>query len=656
MPYWLVFALFALGFAGLAAWASRRLLDRSVGWVRTGITALVVFLAALPMAAWALRAAGVLSGDRLVADTPIALSFLALTLGWLFAAVVVCVVTLEFAWPTHPRRNPVTSVREAFRRRDRARRYAQILSIASRHGLAIFGAPRTAARDLPARLVSAMNDAGVTFVKLGQVLSTRDDILPRDVVEALSTLQMESTPIPWAEAEAAIRAELRVPISEVFREIDQEPLAAASVAQVHAATLRDGSSVVVKIQRPRARRQVTTDLDILRRLAADLERRTSWAKEYGASALVETFARGLYEELDYLNELHNAEMLRDPSGSRAALRIPRGYPEYSTQRMLVQERVKGTAFSHVSSLALDKEDPSEIADRIVSAVLDQVLLRGVFHADLHPGNLILGAPGPDGEPRPVTLIDFGAVGIVEKSLRRLLVPLLLAISNEEDAAATDLVLLMCAHGESLDKAALQRDIGRVITRVRNSPTNDNLFRLLVDALRHHRLAIPPPLLLVFRTLGSLDGTLRLLQPDYDLTARGLSLAPSVALRAVSLKEAAISAQTQAVIFVESARRIGRRVESISRALDEGTFSLRMRLFESAPERSWVDSLVSRVTITTVGITLVIAGVLLSVSDSGPMLTETVPAFSFLGAVLGLGGLLLLLQSLSRSLRGRGEPW
>ncbi|WP_426319890.1 ABC1 kinase family protein [Microbacterium sp. E-13] len=656
MPIWLSVGLFAVGFALLAAWASRRLLDSSVGWLRAGGTALIVFLVALPLAVWSLRAAGVLVDGQIVADTPIALAFFALTLGWLFAAVVVCVVTLEFVWPSRALRNPVAVVREAFRRRDRARRYTQILSIASRHGLGLFGRQDAASRDLPAAIVAAANEAGVTFIKLGQMLSARDDVLPREIVDALASLQMDSTPIPWSEAEAVIRDELARPVSEVFSHIDTEPLAAASVAQVHAARLSTGEDVIIKIQRPSARRQVVTDLDILHRLAADLERRTDWAREYGAVALVAEFARTLRAELDYRIERDNIELLRTATASSPfRLRIPRTFPEISTERMLVQERIRGRPFSHLSHADIAPGEARRIADSIVAAVFDQALVRGVFHADLHAGNVMLvDSVPPDGE-RQVALVDLGAIGIVEKSLRRLLTPLLVAIANEDDAGATDLVLLICEHGESLHKPALQRDIGVVITRVHNRAANEDIFRLLVDVLRRHRLTIPPSMLLVLRTLSSLDGTLRLLSPDYDLTARGVEIGMGLASRQLAMHDMFRSAQVQAVVLVEGMRRVSRRIESISRELDDGTFSVRVRMFDSVRERSWVDGLVSRLTITVVGITLVIAGVLLTVSDTGPMLTNDVPAFSFVGSVLGLGGLLLLLRSLAWSFRARGRP-
>ena len=270
MPIWLAVLLLTAAFAALSAWVSRRLLDAQIGWVRALVTSAVVFLGSLPLTAWVFEQADVIDGDRVVVESPIVVAFVALVLGWIFAVVVVILVTLEFLWPSRPLGNPVTIVREAFRRRDRARRYAQIVAIASRHGLGMYRGRSDAARDaLPQALVAALAEAGVTFVKLGQVLSTREDVLPRDLIEALSTLQMDSTPIPWPEAEAAIRAELRRPITEVFAEIESEPMAAASVAQVHAATLVSGERVVVKIQRPSARAQVTTDLDILERLARD---------------------------------------------------------------------------------------------------------------------------------------------------------------------------------------------------------------------------------------------------------------------------------------------------------------------------------------------------------------------------------------------------
>ena len=375
-------------------------------------------------------------------------------------------------------------------------------------------------------------------------------------------------------------------------------MAAASVAQVHRATLLNGARVVIKIQRPRARAQVTTDLDILERLAADAERRTEWARDYGASALAAEFARALREELDYRVEAANTEMLRgaiDRSQS-PALNVPAVYNDLSTSRMLVLERAGGIPFSRLTPDALPPDAAHKVVDGVVDSVFEQIAVRGVFHADLHAGNLILAADGK------VTLIDFGAIGILERSVRRLLAPLLVAIANDDDVSATDIVLLLCAPmaGGSVEQAVLQHDIGAILTRVANAQVGENVFSALIDVLRRHRLAMPPSLLLVFRTLISLEGALRRLVPDYDMVGRGLSRAPHIALQLASPRVVALGLQAQSAIVAEQLRRLPRRIEGITQSLQDGTFQVRVRALESADDRRWLDSILGEVTATIVG--------------------------------------------------------
>lgn len=653
MPDWLIITIVAVVFSFVAAWVVRKLLDSRVWWLRALLTSAVVFLLSLPIALWSLDEADVLVDGVLVVSNAIAVLFIALTAGWMFAVVVIVVLALEFLWPSRPLRNPITVVREALRRRDRARRYAQIVAIGSRNGLGFYESRRRGSHDdRNAALIAAMNEAGVTFVKLGQVLSSREDVLPPSLIDALSTLQMDSTPIPWSEAEAAITQQLGRPISDVFSEIDRVPLAAASVAQVHTARLRTGEEVIVKIQRPRARAEVTTDLDILERLAGEAERRTEWAKDYGTLALAEEFSRALREELDYRIEAANTEMLRGAiaAAPSSRLRVPKLYREYGTSQMLVQERATGIALSRLKADDLPSERAVEIADSLLDAVFDQIAVRGVFHADLHPGNVLLDVDAEGGGT--LTLIDFGAVGILERSMRRLLLPMLVGMANEDDVAVTDVVLLMCTPpaGAQIDTVALQHDIGVILTRVHNSRADGNIFRLLLDVLRRNRLALPPSLLLVFRTLASLEGTLRKLVPDYDMVARALEIAPDMARASFSPQSMLLTAQTWATLVGEQVRRMPRRIESITRSLDEGSLSVKTRTFAGPAERSWVDGLLANITTTVIGITLIVTGIMLGVSDGGPMITGNVPAFAFIGSVMGLAGLLLLLRSLRTTYR------
>lgn len=635
----------------VGAWVSRRLLDRQVGWIRAIACALVVLLIGLPIVANALDRADVLRDGRVVVSDLAAGSILAVYAGWLLVFVLIAILLLELVWPSGRGIGIVQTLRGAVHRRDRARRYTKMLSIASRHGLAAYrGRRQDSPDDLPAALVGALNEAGPTFVKLGQMLASRDDVLPPALTTALATLQSDSTPLPWSEVRAVIMRELHGPIESFFASVDEEPLAAASVAQVHTASLLDGTAVVIKVQRPNARRQIATDLDIVETVASDLERRTDWARDYQLLPLVREFARSLREELDYRIELGNMQMLRSAIERSGISRVtvPRAYPELSTAQLMVQERASGVPLSRLPEGYLLPDEARAVADDILASVLDQIIARGVFHADPHPGNIVVDDDGR------IALIDLGSVGIIEKSLRGLLLQLLAAVSNEDDLAATDIVLMLVTPPESgLDTAALQHDIGVVLTRVAVSAgRDDNLFRLLTDVLRRHRLGMPPALLLAFRALGLLEGTLRGLDPDYDMISRALERSQGLLLATISPASMLMTAQTDLALARERIRRAPRVVGELAASLQRGTLSVGLRAFDTPKERSWVDGIVGQLTTTLVGIALIIGGVMLGVSDSGPMFTDALSLNAFMGTLVALGGALLLVRILRVALRRR----
>lgn len=684
----LVTVLLSLAFAVVAAWITQHVLGTPIGWVRAIITVAILYALTVPVARAALEAGEVMQDGQLEVPGPMGAVFIALTLGWQLALGVAVVMLMELFWPTGRGWHPVRTIRGLIRRRNRLIRYGQTLRIASKYGLSLYTTRRRGEDDdfdIPRALVAAMNEAGVTFVKIGQVLSTRDDILPDEFTQAFATLQMQSTPLPWPEVRAAIEAELPGTIDETFEWIDQSPLAAASLAQVHVARLRvdgpeAGPDVVVKIQRPDARRSVQLDSDIIVRLAAQAERRTSWARSYGLSALAQEFVRSLREELDYRIELSNMTLLRDTlqQSSVRTIHVPDAYPDLCSARMLVQERVAGTPFSNLTgelpaemtgepmsvhaehvvvaegeaAIALTgafAEAPPiarDIADSLVDSTFEQIAVRGIFHADLHPGNIILRADGQ------LTLIDFGSVGILEKSMRRTLVAMMSAIAAEDDIALTDLILMIVgdpADGSTLDRGSLQREIGIVLARVRNSSTSAGIFRQVIDVLRRHQLSMPPALLLVFRTIGSLEGTLRHLVPDYDMIGQALSRTPHFARLAIRPADLMAEARVHLQVGGELLRRIPRRIESIGSQLEKGTFGFDLRMFRDPRERGWVGSLIGQFTTALVGVALVVSAVLLVVSDDGPLLTPNVGLLPFVGAVLGLAGMLLVLRTLRVSL-------
>ncbi len=443
--------------AAFAAWVAQHVLGSPIGWLRGILLVGVVYALTVPIVRAALQAADVVTDGQLSVAGPMGYVFIAVALGWQFAIAVTIIMISELFWPSGRGLHPIRSVKGMIRRRKRMRRYAQILRIASRHGINVFGNHGHGEdEDAPAALVAAMNEAGVTFVKIGQVLSTRDDILPPELTKALATLQMQTTPLPWPDVRAAIEAELGGPLDATFAWINEVPLATASLAQVHVARLMPdddnplGAKVVVKVQRPDARASVLTDLDIIVRLAAQAERRTAWARAYGLSALADEFARSLKEELDYGIELrqHGAAARHTRALEReASARAARCTRLLCTERMMVQERVEGVAVLEPRRRPAHRDDGRR-AGRARRSRGDGVrdLTRGgradPIGADTHGARAsptvwstrcssrspcaasstpicirATSSFAPDGE---VTLIDFGSVGILERSMRRVL--------------------------------------------------------------------------------------------------------------------------------------------------------------------------------------------------------------------------------------------
>lgn len=687
----LLTVLVGLILAICAAWATQHVLGTPIGWLRAVILVAIVYALTLPVARAAMAATSVRTPDgQWEVSTPLGVVFIAVALGWQFALAVTVIMLSELFWPSGRGLHPIRGIRGMIDSRKRLQRYAQTLRIASKHGLSLYGNRNGGDDNLPDALVAAINEAGPTFIKVGQVLSTRDDILPVEITRALGSLQSQTVPMPWPDAKAAIEAELSRPIDQVFEWVDETPLAAASLAQVHKARLRPtddgvaGANVVIKVQRPDVRRSVQTDSDIILRLAREAERRAAWARAYQLSALATEFARSLADELDYRIELANTELLRDvmAKSSVPTIHVPDVYPDLCTERMMVQELVEGVPFSELHGAlpeamvdapprtitesrdvdlgALDAhvtvthDQPfptaTQIADSLVDAIFEQIAVRGVFHADLHPGNIILR---PDGE---ITLIDFGSVGVLERSMRRVLTALMAAINAEDDIALTDLLLMVAgdsADNPNLNKAALQHDIGVILTRMNAQQSNVGIFSEVFGVLQHHQLAIPPALLLVFRTIGSLEGSLRELDPDYDMVDRALTRTPHFARLALDPKAALTDARLQLQLVTEQLRRLPRRIETIGSRLENGTFGVSLRMFRDPLERNWVASLMGQLTTAIIGVVLVIAAVVLVVSTGGPKLTPDVALYPFLGAVLGLGGVLLVLRSLRTSLTRSG---
>jgi ubiquinone biosynthesis protein len=418
------------------------------------------------------------------------------------------------------------------------RRYRQIADVLARHGLGylvgVFGIERAvpfhkgllghARQDepytQPQHLRLALEELGTTFIKLGQILSTRPDLLPPDFITELSRLQDSASTVPFEAVRETITAELDRPIEEVFAQLDPEPLASASIGQAHAATLADGTDVVVKVRRPGVIEQVNEDIEILHNLATAASRRWDAAREYDLVGLADEFAETLRHELDYLAEARNAERFATAFADDAEVHIPRVIGDASTSRILTLERVRGLKISDTAAL-----DASGIDRRAVARLSTRVLCRmvfedGFFHADPHPGNFFVEEGGRLG------VIDFGMVGTLDDPTRDRLAVVLMAATTGDGVRLADGIVALGAAPDRVDRLRLGRDMNDLLARYTNRPIGEvpigPLLEEILSIMRRHRLQLPANLALLVKTMVMSEGLGVRLDPDYRL---GEVLAP-----------------------------------------------------------------------------------------------------------------------------------
>jgi len=401
-------------------------------------------------------------------------------------------------------------------------RFAQLLLLFGRHGLrglaSRLGFGAAAADELeaarPEAVVAVLRDIGPVGVKFGQILAMRSDLLGPEWIAALSTLQDRVPPLPFEEIEPVIRETIGGPIEQVFASFDREALAAASIAQVHAATLLDGRSVIVKVRRPGIERIVDADLRLLRRLARAAERRIPEVARLKPDELLRYFAESLDREMDLSAEARSSDSIGvflAPLGVRTAW----FEWEITGRRVNVQERLTGIAASDLDAARAAGLDLQAIARSYAQAMLRMIIFNGQFHADPHPGNVILLDDGSLG------LIDFGAIGTLLPQRRDELVRLALAIAADDVAGVAD-ILMLWAGDPDVERPRLELALAQLIDSFKNVVLDQidltQTFQQVFALLREFQLALPPDLALVLRTLLTAEGFVRRIDPSFDIAA------------------------------------------------------------------------------------------------------------------------------------------
>jgi ubiquinone biosynthesis protein len=621
---------------GLALMA-RRLLGLRGGLVRTLLCALL-----------GLAVGGTLIGPHLNTDAETAALFPVMVGVQLLTAVLALVAVDVIA----PRRSPVAWLRDAQHRMARARRYAQVSRIATRNGLARQVRMRPPFGDHERNVAFArslrrtLEEAGVTFVKLGQLMSTRDDLLPPEFITELRRLQNQVGPVPWPLAGDLLAAELSAPVEEVFARFEQQPLAAASIGQVHRATLRSGEQVVVKVQRPGITAVVDRDLDIIGRVAASLEQRAGWAREVGAVELARGFAAALREELDFRVEARNLTTITVSSSrhrSADRVRLPRLHDEFTTRRILVMERLDGVPLGRAEAVIAERGlDRIQLAGTLLRCLLRQVMTDGVFHADPHPGNILILADGQ------LALLDFGSVGHLDTQLQGAMASLLLAIDQRDPAALRDALLEITDDPPDVDAQSLERSLGRLMARylgpglIPDAGAFADLFRI-VSA---YGLAVPPEIAVVFRTLATLQGTLAGLAPGFDIIRESQRFADreiTAQLAPVDLKDAAV---TEVLQLAPLLRRLPRRFDRITAAIERGQLSANVRVLADPHDRDTVSGYLHQAVVCMLAATTGIMAVVLLASQGGPLISGSIRLYAVFGYNLLVISAILAIRALS----------
>jgi len=456
-------------------------------------------------------------------------------------------------------------------------------------------------------LANDLEKLGPTFIKLGQLLSTRADFLPTPYLDALTRLQDQIEPFNFEEVERIVSSELGVRLSKAFADFEPAPTAAASLAQVHRACMRDGRAVAVKVQRPNIREQIIEDLDALGEIAEFLDSHTELGKRYEFSNMLSDLRKSLLRELDFTREAQNLITIGENLAEFADIIVPEPIEDYTTTRVLTMEYVEGKKITLLNPLRFLEIDGSRLADQLFRAYLKQLLIDGLFHADPHPGNVFLT---PDDR---IALLDLGMVGRLSRTFQDDLLRLLLAISEGRGEAAAEAAIKMGEAKEGFDRSIFIRRISdlvaenkdAILSRLNSGKVALEITKIAADCW--FRLA--PEFTMIVKALLNLDRVVYTLDPTFDPNAVIRERATEILERNIIRSVSPSNLLAGAVDVKEFAEKLPLRVNRILDAIGNNELKFKVDAIDEKVVLDGLQKVANRITLGLVVAALIVGAAL-----------------------------------------------
>lgn len=513
------------------------------------------------------------------------------------------------------------------------KRYQEIITVFAKHGfgliidqLGIFDYLKmrkhkddaetvSSKRSIGERLRISLEELGPTFVKVGQVLSTRADIVPHDIVEELKKLQSSVQPFPFSEVKALIESEFEDVLENIFKEFSQEPIASASISQVHYAVLRTGGKVAVKVQRPGIERIISHDLSILKDLAHFVDNHTRFGKIYDFSSMVSDFERTLKNELDFTKEAENSDTFRENFTKDKGIKVPDVKWTYTSRRVLTMEFIEGISIDDHQALEKAGIDRRETAEKIAMSICNQILRDGFFHADPHPGNIKVLWDGS------IVFLDLGMVGRVSESRRKIISKFLIGVSNKDSRMVARAIIELDAMSEKKNIRKFEQDVDLMIDKYLTLPLSRiNIGELLYEIFSIaflNGIRLPREFTLLAKSLATIQSLMEKLAPDLNTLEVAKPIAKKLVLQSYSIKNIRGVFRKNIVAYKDLIGELPFYIQNLLEKAEDGELTVQLRIKDIDRVQRRLDRALNRISFSMIllAVSIIITGIIIGSSQN-----------------------------------------